>query len=103
MLDMWTFSLEWVMFRWPLESLIYFDFSLHKIFGHLLGLGSFDSPNGPLTHKQASFPITFGGVELILTSIITLVTYLGNWALMVLVIVDRFMVDQCLFLFEVLA
>ncbi len=75
---MWIFSLEWVMFKWPLESLIYFDSSLHKIFGHLLGLGSFDSPNGPLIHKQTSFPISFNGVKLILTSTIALTAYLRN-------------------------
>ncbi len=99
---MWTFSLEWVMFKWPLKSFISFDSSFHKMFGRLLGLGSFDNPKGPLAHKQASFPITFGDVEFILTSTITSITYLGNWALIVLVIVARFMVDQCFFIFEAL-
>ncbi len=65
--------------------------------------GSFDSPEGPLAHKQASLPITFSGVELISTSTIAPIAYLRSWALVALVIVIRFMVDQCPFLFEALA
>jgi hypothetical protein len=60
------------------------------MFGHLLGLGSFDSLEGSIVCKQISFPITFGGVELISTSTITPTTYLRSWA-------------QCPFLFEALA
>ncbi len=86
-----------------IKSFISFDSSFHKVFGHFLGPGSFESPEGPLVHKQASFPITFDGVGLILTSTITLVTYLGSWAFVVLVIVARFMVYQHPFLLEALA
>jgi hypothetical protein len=86
-----------------MESFISFDFSFHKMLGCLLGPGSFDSLEGPLARKQAFFPITFGGVRHILTFIITLTTYLKNWALVILVIVVRFMVDQRPFLFEALA
>ncbi len=32
------------------------------MFMHLLGLKSSDSLKGPLACKQASFPITFGGI-----------------------------------------
>jgi hypothetical protein len=73
------------------------------VFGRLLGPGSFDSPERPLVHKQASFPITFNGVMFISTSTITPATYLGSWAHVALIIVGRFMVDQHLFLFEALA
>jgi hypothetical protein len=73
------------------------------MFGCLLGLGSFESPERPLTHKQASLPITFGGVRLILTSTITPTTYLNSWAFVVSIIATRFMVDQCHFFLEALA
>jgi hypothetical protein len=72
------------------------------VFGRLLGLGSFDSLKGPLVHKQTSFPITFGGVGLISTFTIAPTTYLGYWALVTLVIVVRFMVDQHPFFLEAL-
>jgi hypothetical protein len=84
------------------KSFISFHFSLLQVFGCLLGLGSFDSLEGPLIHKQTSLPITFSGVGLILTSTITLVAYLGSRALVVFVIATRFMVDQHPFLFEAL-
>jgi hypothetical protein len=67
-----------------------------------LGPRFFDSPKGPLVHKQTSFPITFDGVGFILTSTITAIVYLKSWALGVLVIVVRFMVDQCPFLLKAL-
>jgi hypothetical protein len=56
-----------------------------------------------LTHKQASLPITFGDIGHMLTVTIALTTYLKNWALVVLIIAVRFMVDQRPFLFEALA
>ncbi len=84
-----------------IESLISFDFSLHKMFGHLLGLRSFNSPERPLAHKQTSLLIILSGVEFILTSTIAPTTYLGSWALIVPVITTRFMVDQCPFLLEI--
>jgi hypothetical protein len=43
------------------ESFIFFDSSLLQVFGCLLGLGCFDSPEGPLAHKQVSFPMIFDG------------------------------------------
>jgi hypothetical protein len=67
-----------------------------------LGPRSFDSPERPLVGKQASLPITFGGVGLISTSTITITTYLGSWALVASVIFSKFMVDQCPFLLEAL-
>jgi hypothetical protein len=44
---------------------------------------SFDNPKGVLADKQASFPITFGGIRLILMATIALVAYLRNWAIIV--------------------
>jgi hypothetical protein len=34
-----------------IDSFAFFDFSLFQVFGHLLGLRSFDSPKGTLTYK----------------------------------------------------
>ncbi len=79
-----------------IKSLIYFNFSLCKMFGCLLGPRSFDSPKWPLVHKQTSFPITFGGIELISTTTIAPATYLRSWGLVTLVIVARFMVETFL-------
>jgi hypothetical protein len=72
------------------------------VFGRLLGLGSFDSLERLLAHKQASLSITFGGVRFILTSTIALIAYLKSWVLVALVIVARFMVNQRPFLLEAL-
>jgi len=86
-----------------IKSFISFDSSFHKMFRCLLGLGSFDSRKRFLARKQTSFPITFGGFGVIVTSTITLTTYLRSWALVVSIIVARFMVDQHHFLLEALA
>jgi hypothetical protein len=42
------------------------------VFGHILGPRSFDSLEGPLARKQASLPMAFDGIMLILTSNIAL-------------------------------
>jgi hypothetical protein len=73
------------------------------MFRHLLGPRSFDSLEGPLICEQASLPITFGGVGLLSTSTITLIVYLGSWALVASIIIVRFIVDQHPFLFKALA
>jgi hypothetical protein len=72
------------------------------VFGHLLGLGSLDGLEKPLAHKQASLPITLGGIRLILTSIIALVTYLESWTFVTSIIAARFMVNQHPFFLETL-
>jgi len=72
------------------------------MFGHLLGLGSFDSPERPLAHKQTSLPITFGGIKFILTSTIAPTTYLRSWALVVLIIIAKFIVNWRPFLLKAL-
>ncbi len=73
------------------------------MFGCFLGLRSFDSLKGLLICNQVSFPINFNGVRFILTSTIAPTTYLGSWALIVLIIIIRFMVDQRPFLLGTLA
>jgi hypothetical protein len=85
-----------------IKSIIFLDSSLHKMFGRLLGPRPFDSLEGLLAHKQASFPITFGGAGPILTFTITPIAYLGNWAFVVSVILTRFMVVQHFLLLEAL-
>jgi hypothetical protein len=46
---------------------------------------------------------TFNGIELTPTATITPITYLKSWVLVISIIVIKFMVDQCPFLFEALA
>jgi hypothetical protein len=58
-----------------------------------LGLRSFDSPQRLLTCKQVSLLITLVGIGFISTSTIALATYLKSWALVVSIIVVRFMVN----------
>jgi len=86
-----------------IESFTSFDSSFFQIFGRLLGPRSFDNPKKLLTHKQTSFPITFGDIGFILTATIAPTTYLRNWALVTSIIAIKFMVDQCHFLLEALA
>jgi hypothetical protein len=68
-----------------------------------LGLGSFDNPEGPLVRRQASIPITFGGVEFLKAFNIAPIAYLGSCSLVISVIAARFMVDHRPFLLETLA
>jgi hypothetical protein len=72
------------------------------VFGHLLGLGSFDNPEGTLACKQTFFLITFNGIGFILMTSIAPTTYLGNLTLLTLILTARFMVDQHPFLLEAL-
>jgi hypothetical protein len=67
------------------------------------GLGFFDNQEGLLARKQTSFPITLHGIKLISTSIITPITYLGNWNFVVLVIATWIMINPRPFLLEALA
>jgi len=83
------------------KTFISFDSSLFQMFGHLLGPGSFDSL-GLLTHKQSSFTITFGGIGFIPIATITLTTYLKSWALVISIIIIKFMVDQCFIFLKIL-
>jgi hypothetical protein len=62
------------------------------MFGHLLGLKSFDSPKELLAHKQTFLSITLGGTDFIPTSTITLIAYLKSWAFVVSIITTRFIV-----------
>jgi hypothetical protein len=72
------------------------------MFGCFLGPRSFDSPKGPLVHKEAYLLIAFGGIKFIQTTTIIVITYLGNWDLGASIIIVMFMADQHPFLFEVL-
>jgi hypothetical protein len=58
---------------------------------------------GPLSHKQTSFPITFNGIGFIPIATITPTTYLRKWAFVASIIAVRFMVDHRPFLIETLA
>jgi hypothetical protein len=72
------------------------------MFRWLLDLRSFDSLERTLTHKHASFPIVLGSIKFIPTITIAPTIYLGKWALIVSIIVVRFMVNQHPFIFETL-
>jgi hypothetical protein len=85
-----------------IKSFISFDSSLLQVFIPFLGLGSFDNLEGPLTHKQTFLLITFSGIRFTLMATIVPIAYLGIWALVILIIVVRFMVDQHPFLIEAL-
>ncbi len=85
-----------------IDSLISFDSSLFQMFRHLLGLRSFDSLEGPIFHKQAFLLIILASIGLISTSTTAPTTYFKSWALVVSIIVARFMVNQCPFLVEAL-
>ncbi len=85
-----------------IESFTSFDFSL-QMFGHILGLPSFNNLERPLAHKPVSFPITFGGIELIPMVTIASLAYLKSWVFVASIIVLRFMVDQHPFLLKALA
>jgi hypothetical protein len=86
-------------------------FNFHKIPCFLLlflpsnvwiqGPWCFDSLEIPLAHKHASFPITLGGIELILTTTIIATIYLGSFVISIIVV--GFVVNQHPFLFELLA
>jgi hypothetical protein len=67
-----------------------------------LGPKSFNNLEGLLVREQTFLLITFNGFELILMTVIIPTTYLRSWALVVSIIVDRFMVYQCPFLLEAL-
>jgi len=82
-----------------IDSFISFDSPFLQMFGCLLGSRSFDSLEGHLADKEAFFPITLGSIGFISTSTIALTTYLKSWALVALIIMGRFMVNQCHFLF----
>jgi hypothetical protein len=85
-----------------IKFLFSFDISVLQMFKRLLGQGSFDSLKGPLYHQQTFFLITFNGIGFIRTTTITLITYLGKWALVVSIIAIKFMIDQHPFLFGAL-
>jgi hypothetical protein len=72
------------------------------MFGRFLGQRSYDNPKIFITHKPSSLSITFNGVGFISISTIISITYLGSWAFVILIITNRFMVDQHPFLLKVL-
>lgn len=77
-----------------IESFIYFHYSSFQMFGHLLGLDSFDSPKGFLVCEQVFFPITFNGIEFTPTTTITPKPFLWSWTFVVSIIIVRFIVEQ---------
>jgi len=72
---------------------ISFDSSLLKMFRHFVRPRSFDNLKGPLTHKQIFILITFDGIRLMSMATIALTTYLRSLALVVSIIIVKFMVN----------
>jgi hypothetical protein len=64
--------------------------------------GSLECPKVLLVWWHMALPIFSGGVGLITMEVIVLSTYLGNHALVVLVIVSKFLLDFHPFLLEVI-
>ncbi len=85
-----------------INSLVSFNFSFFQMLGHLLNQRLFDGLEGPLVHKQTSFPIIFGGIRFISITTIALTTYLRNWPFVTSIIAINVMVDQHPFLLEAL-
>ncbi len=72
------------------------------IFEKLVGLGSLECFKAFLIHQDVAFPISSGGVRLIFSEVIALITYLGSWALFVPFVSSMFFLDFCPFLVEVI-
>jgi hypothetical protein len=70
------------------------------MFGHLSGVGFFDSVKIILTHKHDFLLIFFSGIGFISIATIGPIAYLGNWAFVISIKTIRFMVDQHPFLFK---
>jgi hypothetical protein len=86
-----------------IKSFISFDSYILQVFRRLLGPISFDNLEGLVANKQASLPITFGGIKIIPITTIAPTSYLRNWAFITSFIAVMFMVDQRPFLLEALA
>ncbi len=86
-----------------INSLVSFHSSFLQMFRHLIGARSFDNLEELLARKQASLPVTLGGIGFIPTSTITPTTHLGNWAFVASIIIAKFMVDQHPFFLKILA
>lgn len=69
-------------------------------FEKLLCMGSLECFQVPLVHRQVCFFISNGGLSFIFVKGIVLMAYLGNWALVALVIASRFMLDFHILLLE---
>ncbi len=70
------------------------------IFERFLGPSSLECPKALLVRWQMAFPIFNGGIRLMSSKFIALVTYLGSWALVAFVITSRFLLHSRPFLLE---
>jgi hypothetical protein len=78
-----------------------FDLSLFRIFEHIINPRFFYGFEGKLTHHQSSFPISLRGISFISISVvITPITLLGSWAVVVSSLAFWFLFDHWLFLLE---
>ncbi len=82
------------------SQFVVFKSTLMEIFERLLGVGSLDCLEVLLVHQQVVLPISSGGVWSISLEVITLIAYLGNWAIIALVITSKFLLDFHQFLLE---
>ncbi len=100
----WPSYLLWCTppFSTFIKFLVFFYSSILQVFGRLLGLGSFDSQEWFLVHKQVFLPIAFSGINFMSITTIAPMSYLKSWAFVASIITVRFMVNQRPFLLEAL-
>jgi hypothetical protein len=72
------------------------------VFKKLLGLDSLKCPKALFVHQHVVCPIFSEGIRLIFSKVIILVTCLGSWTLLALVIAFRFLLNFRPFLLEMI-
>jgi len=82
-------------FRHQLAS---FDSILMQVFERLLNPCYFECLKVLLVCWHVSLPVFSGKISFIFAKTIVLIVYLGNWVLIMLIIVFRFLLDSCMFL-----
>jgi hypothetical protein len=73
-----------------------------KVFERLVGLCSLECFEAFLVHRQVAFPISSGGIRLIVLEVIALIAYSESWALIFPIITSMFLFDFFPFLLEVI-
>jgi hypothetical protein len=71
-----------------------------EVFERFLGPSSLECLEAPFVPWHVVLLIYSGGIRLISSKVIVPFTYLRSWALVIIVIVSRFLLDSCPFLLE---
>ncbi len=67
-----------------------FDKKIMQVCGDIMGLGSWESFQGPLARRHARLPISFGGISLFSMEDCAPSAFLRNWALVVSYLCSKF-------------